>query len=201
MTESMPPLPPAQNPVEYGYAPSPRRGNGAAIASLVLGILGCVPLLTGVAAILLGIIGLRKTRDPAVGGQGLAVAGLILGMVSLLGWGIFGGFLGYGYVESKPAGAVAQQFLQDVSAGNVNAAAANSAGFSPAQLQANSQQMKQFGSLQGVNLNSFSIFRGTNGQTMMHLGGTATYVSGQKTCTFDLVKQGATYKVARYWVQ
>src|ERR1700733_11853695 len=134
MTQPIPPLPPPIA-VEYGQPGQPgggKRTNAPAIASLVLGILGCVPLLTGIAAIFLGIIGIRKTRDPSVGGKTLAIAGLVLGIVSIVGWAGFGGILGGGYVESTPARAVARQFLQDVSAGNITAAQANSTGLSAA---------------------------------------------------------------------
>lgn len=193
-----PPLAPLQ--VGYGYADAPRRTNGPAIASLVLGILGCVPFLTGLLAILLGIFGIRKTRDPSVGGKGLAIAGVILGIVSVLGWSGFGALLGYGYQESKPAGVVAKQFLHDVSAGNINAAMASSAGFTAAQLRTQNGQMIPFGALQSVSMSSFNIST-FNGHTVMHLGGTAAFANGSKTCTFSLVKIGGTYKVKSYWVQ
>jgi hypothetical protein len=199
MTHSPPP-PPPQFPVNYGHADGRRRTNGPAIASLILGVLGCVPFITGLLAILLGIIGIRKTRDPLVGGKGLAIAGLILGMVSVLGWGGFAGVLGYGYLESKPAAVVAKQFLQDVSTGNINAAMAESTGFTAAQLQAQYAQRIPFGALQSVGISSFN-FSSFNGQTVMHLGGTATFANGEKACTFDLVKTGGTYKVTGFRVQ
>ena len=183
-----------------GTADGRRRTSGAAIASLVLGILGCVPFITGLLAVLLGILGIRKTRDPLVGGRGLAIAGLILGIISVLGWGSAGGLLGYGYIESKPAAAVARQFLQDVSAGNIDAALASSAGFTAGQLQTQNQQMMPFGAFQSASFTSFNI-TSTNGQTVMHLGGIAVFATGTKTCYFDLVKQGGTYKVTSYRVQ
>jgi hypothetical protein len=199
MTQYTPP-PPPPFPLGYGFADGRRRTNGVAIASLVLGILGCVPFLTGLLAILLGIIGIRKSRDPLVGGKGLAIAGMILGMVSVLGWSGFGALLGYGYRESKPAGIVAKQFLQDVSAGNVNAAIANSGGFTAAQIQSQHAQMLPLGALQSVSISSFniSVF---NGRVIMDLSGIATFANGPKTCTFKLVKLGGTYKVTSYWVQ
>jgi hypothetical protein len=45
--------------------PRPRT-SGTAIASLVLGIFGCIPFVTGIAAVVLGIIGIRVTRSPAL---------------------------------------------------------------------------------------------------------------------------------------
>jgi prepilin-type processing-associated H-X9-DG protein len=59
--------------------------NGFATASLICGILGfCIPVLGGIVAIVLGIVGLTKTKDPRVGGKGMAIAGLVLGGVSIV---------------------------------------------------------------------------------------------------------------------
>jgi hypothetical protein len=193
MTQFPPPQP-SQNPFPYVYGGAPQRTNGPAVASLVLGVLGCIPFLTGLLAILLGIIGIRKSRDPSVGGKGLAIAGLVLGIVSVLGWSGFGSVLGYAYLESRPAGVVAQQFLQDVSTGNISGATTNSVGLPSSQLQALNAELAPYGTLQSVSLSSFNL-SDVNGRTTMHLGGIATFANGPKTCSFDLVKTGGTYKV------
>jgi prepilin-type processing-associated H-X9-DG protein len=63
----------------------PQQSNGFATASLISGILGfCIPVLGGIVAIVLGIVGLTKTKDPRVGGKGMAIAGLVLGGVSIV---------------------------------------------------------------------------------------------------------------------
>ncbi len=198
MTQPTPP--PPQYPPNSGYSLGPLRGNGPAIASLVLGILGCVPVLTGMLAIVFGIVGIRKTRDPAVGGKGLAIAGLILGILSIVGWVGFGGLIGVGYVESKPARSVARQFLTDVSAGNTAAALANSSGFSAGQIQGVSSQLKSMGTLLSVTFTSFNV-SAINGSTTVNLAGIANFSNGPKTCTFVLAKTGGVYKVTSYWVQ
>jgi prepilin-type processing-associated H-X9-DG protein len=95
-----PPPPPAPAPSTGGYPPgyppsrhvgyatpqyAPQQTNGWAIASLVSGIIGFViPLIPGLIAIVTGIIGIRKTADPRVGGKGLAIAGLSVGACSIL---------------------------------------------------------------------------------------------------------------------
>jgi hypothetical protein len=65
-----------------------RRTSGAAVASLVLGILGLVvPVVCAIAAIVLGLLGLGETRrDPRVRGVGPATAGLTLGVLGLAWW-------------------------------------------------------------------------------------------------------------------
>jgi prepilin-type processing-associated H-X9-DG protein len=59
--------------------------NGMAIASVVLGAAGFIlPVLASVPAIILGILGLKRTRNPAVGGKGTAITGIALGATSLV---------------------------------------------------------------------------------------------------------------------
>jgi hypothetical protein len=60
------------------------RTNGMAIASLVLGlVIFCEPV-SGLLAIIFGIIGITKTKDPQVGGKGMSIAGIILGSLGML---------------------------------------------------------------------------------------------------------------------
>lgn len=70
------------------YAPNPYPGpgpadrtDGVSIAALVTGLLG-----TGVVAIILGVLGLRRTKRDGTKGRGLAIAGLVLGGLGVLGW-------------------------------------------------------------------------------------------------------------------
>ena len=78
-----------------------RRGNWAATAALVCGVAGLITLflfpplglLLALVAVVLGIMGLAKARDPYVGGMGQAIAGLVTGAIvlvltALLIWGI-----------------------------------------------------------------------------------------------------------------
>ncbi len=57
--------------------------SGMAIASLVCGLLFCMPLCS-LLAIIFGIIGIRQTGPGKRGGQGMAIAGLVLGAVGIL---------------------------------------------------------------------------------------------------------------------
>jgi prepilin-type processing-associated H-X9-DG protein len=68
-----------------GIPITPTEKNGLALTSLILGCVGfCVPLLGGIGAIVTGILGLTKTRDPRVGGRGMSIVGITLGGVSIL---------------------------------------------------------------------------------------------------------------------
>lgn len=87
----------AQQPHPYAqpYAPAqpyaaPLPTSGLAVASLITGIAGIVlsfavfPLLASLAAIITGHMALKQTRPgSALGGRGMAIAGLILGYVGV----------------------------------------------------------------------------------------------------------------------
>ncbi|MCK6210800.1 DUF4190 domain-containing protein [Georgenia sp. EYE_87] len=93
------PYAPAQ-PYAQGYpgqAPFPggqRPSSGLAIAALVVGIISFVlawvpvvnfvSILGGIAAVVLGVLALRKANRGVAGGKGMAIAGTVLGGISLV---------------------------------------------------------------------------------------------------------------------
>jgi type II secretory pathway pseudopilin PulG len=88
--------PPAIPPVPPPFvAPEPRLQEegrpGTAIASLICGILSLVlACLTGIPAIVLGVLAIKKIgkSNGALGGRGMAIAGLVLGSVGTMITGI-----------------------------------------------------------------------------------------------------------------
>lgn len=75
-------MPPA---VPYGQVPTGAT-NGQAIAGLVCGIVGlffCGPVL-GIAALILGSLGLQKAKELGGTGHGMAVAALVLGVIDMI---------------------------------------------------------------------------------------------------------------------
>src|SRR3954447_18185664 len=98
--------PPGQGPVPPMQPPGPPYGgqggypggmpmapktSGAAIASLVCGILGCIPFITSLLAVILGIVGIKQTSNPQLTGRPLPIIGLLLGLLGIAGWKIGGG--------------------------------------------------------------------------------------------------------------
>jgi hypothetical protein len=83
-----------QTPVPYYYAPyyppgsALKKNDDLAIASLICALCSyiVIPLLPAVAAIILGFISREHIRkNPAqLGGEGMALAGILLGMVNIL---------------------------------------------------------------------------------------------------------------------
>ncbi|MFJ6134559.1 DUF1707 and DUF4190 domain-containing protein [Kitasatospora sp. NPDC092286] len=67
--------------------PPPRRTNGAAVASLVLGVLTLPTMgVTGLPAVICGHIAKRQLSVRQEEGDGMAVTGLVLGWLSVAGW-------------------------------------------------------------------------------------------------------------------
>jgi S1-C subfamily serine protease len=74
------------------------RTSRLAIAAFITGVAG-IPffgVLTGLVAILLGSLAIGALRDTGRKGNGLAVAGILLGLLDVVGWIVF---LGYFYVQ------------------------------------------------------------------------------------------------------
>ena len=111
------------------YEPSDRgpiaqRGNGMAVASLVCGVLFCL-VLPAPLAVIFGIIGLMKTRDPSIGGKGMSIAGLILGILGIAFWIAFASVGFMGFMAVGGAGATeASQFTNLVADGKIDDAMA-----------------------------------------------------------------------------
>jgi hypothetical protein len=183
--------------------PPQRKTSGAAVASLIFGILGCVPLLTGLLAIICGIIGLRTTRNPAYSGRGMAVAGLILGLVSFLVWGAMTATSGVGFyvafTHTKEARAAANQLARDLAAGDVNAAQARcSAQVKREELQAVVDKIKPWGPLQDTTMPVGSR-QTINGVEEAFVMGAATFAKGGSVpYAVGFRNEGGTLKVTGF---
>ena len=81
------PLP--QRPLEAS------RNSGLAVASLVLGIAGFFINFLSILAIIFGALGMSQTaKNPELKGRGMAITGLVLGIVVVAGWILIILFLG-----------------------------------------------------------------------------------------------------------
>ena len=69
-----------------------RKTSGLAVASFVLSLVGifCVGFITGTLAVIFGGVAISKiSKNPGLKGNGLAVAGLVIGIVDIIGWVIW----------------------------------------------------------------------------------------------------------------
>ena len=216
-----PPPPPYGQPPSYppqGYPPSgyppqgyppgypqqpygPSRTSGAAIASLVLGLLGICPLVFvgGLIATLLGVIGIAATGKPGVKGRGLAIAGLILGILTMLVWGGIGGVVGTAYRATAGDRVTARQFLTDVAAGNATAAAADCVpGTSADAIQQQIDAVKPLGPLNNSMFFSMAVNTG-NGTSTAVVGGSAVFGSTSKTVSVTLAPGPDGKRLVEKW--
>jgi hypothetical protein len=191
-------MPPAGG---YALPPGQKRTNGLAITSLVLGILGCVPWVTGLLAVAFGALGIRKTRDPQVGGKGMAIAGLILGILSFIGWSIWGtAILGLVVTlvhASAPQRAMARQILADLGDQDVPAAQSMAASsLSPEQVQALADKVKSWGALQDATTTSINI-SDVNGAKHTTLIGVAQFAHGSHAYSISLTQENNEWKIEK----
>jgi hypothetical protein len=191
-------MPPGGAP--YGMPPQ-KTTSGAAIASLIFGILGCVPFITGLLAIILGIVGIKKTGDPRYSGRGLAIGGLLLGLLSLVLWGVFGGGLYAYYVVATPARQLSHQFARDLAAGNIDAAQGSSTGaIGRDELATASEKMKSWGTLQDTTV--FPVMEKSGGVDAFEGAGFINFSNGQPVQYFvRMVKTGGQLKVDGFSLQ
>ena len=74
---------PGYYPPGFGGYPPPRKTNGLAIWSLILGLLGVVTCqLVGIPGLILGIIARRQIRERGEDGAGLALGGIIASAIA-----------------------------------------------------------------------------------------------------------------------
>ncbi len=101
----------------------PARTDRVAVAALVSGVLGLAPV-----AVVLGAVGLARTKNPEVGGRRLALAGLVLGVlwsVGLVAVLVFALLLGNRFVSS----------VQDLTAPGADAGVADGAAKSASEIE------------------------------------------------------------------
>ena len=69
-------------PYQYPYGPPPRATNGLAIASMVLGILW-IYWIGSILALVFGYVARSQIRQRNEGGNGMAIAGIVLGWIGV----------------------------------------------------------------------------------------------------------------------
>jgi len=86
MTTSAPARPPLSVVALMGFM----LGIGAALGTIAallgfFGAFGIVPIVVGLAGFIVSIVGVSDTRDGVKSGRGFALAGLIIGILGLIG--------------------------------------------------------------------------------------------------------------------
>jgi hypothetical protein len=196
-----PPPPPGGQPTQYSMQPQPKQANVAAILSLIVGILSCIPF-AGFVATILGIVGIKKSSNPMVGGRGLAIAGLVLGLIGVV-WSIIFMVTGAGvlalFKATGPARDQAKAFISDLDKGDVATAMTRVTGdISADELKLVSDRMKTWGGVKNVTMVGMNVSAQTGSQTTTIVTGAVEFGNLNKSFTATLVKEGETYKIREF---
>jgi len=190
------PPPPAMGyPGQPGVPPTAPRSNGWALASLICGILGCVPLITSLCAVIFGVIGIRKANEPQTGGRGMAIAGLILGILGVVAWPVVGATTYWGWQKAKeivfePSKQAGTTFLSSLASGDIATAQSLTTGdLTQADLDALRDKVKDLGAFKEFSLSGFDA-KSSGGDTFrISASGTAVFEKGSRA--FDAVLVGS----------
>ncbi|HEX3357326.1 MAG TPA: DUF4190 domain-containing protein [Tepidisphaeraceae bacterium] len=201
MSQYPPMQPPMMQPPQTPYgmpgmAPTPKI-SVAAICSLVCGILGCIPFITSIAAIILGFVGISVTSNPQrTTGRGLAIAGLILGFIGIAGWSVGGCLMYFGVAKMRSmAKEQANPFLQSVIAGDYTKAG-NYSTMTHDEMVALHDQVQSWGAMSDLSVTGFNMQKNAGTPGKMTLTGHATFATaGQKDIEIDLDTQQGPFKV------
>jgi len=178
---SMPYQPGMQNPYNQ-----PARTNVAAVISLICGILGCL-VITPIIAVITGIVGIVQAKTLKTG-RGMALTGLILGILWIVGGA---GILGTTFYFARNSGGIVnwavgagtkQQMtvvLNNLVDGNTAAAKPFMPGFSDEQLDSLSAELKPLGHVKEISFSSFKT-NVNNGVVDSTYAGTITFENGTK---------------------
>lgn len=174
-----------QPPMPYGQPGAvamPPQSNGWSVAALVTGLVGfCLPGLGGLLAVLFGFLGIKRSGVTQTG-KGMSIAGLLLGLLSVGLWLLFGSAIWAMFQGTKVNREIAEQFLNDLAAANVTNAttAVDSSVIDQDDLKKWSDTLKANGAIQQVT--TFSIQAQTNPNTTeVFLGGAIAFQNGQTT--------------------
>lgn len=175
--------------------PSKKPRNSAAIVSLLLSLLFFVPILTGAGAIVCGLIGLKRGRNPAVSGRRMAAAGVALGLLSLSAWTYPVALFTCAYVQRPGVEAVCRRFLLDLSAGNQSGAQGLCDGTQIDTISSDSQRLSRLGPPFNVSISSCQLILG---QREMEVMGDISGSFGKEYFLMFVRKQQSTYVITYY---
>lgn len=200
MTQMPPPPSVPYQPGMNQPTNQPAATNVWSIVSLICGIIGCL-VVTPFVAVITGIIGVIQARTLKTG-RGMAIAGIILGILWLLiGGGLFGMSMyiskhGSTFINNMIGESVKPQLttvLNELADGDTTAAKAGMPGVSDADLDGLAATLKPMGHVKTIAITS-SDSNYSNGVASYTYGGTVTFENGTKN--FDAGVTAASQKVS-----
>jgi len=181
-----------QSPFDEQTA-EPRKTSGLAITSLVCSLIFCVPLVTPILGVIFGIAGILSVQgNPRRKGMGLAVAGLLIGLIVGFGQIALGyaAYKGFTVFRDAPVQAMQAGFSGDLNGFKTCFGSAGQAA-TDAEVQAFIDELRsRYGEFQRSDLD-FMAFQGMQpiqpGQTVFTLPWVLVFDSGRVVVqlTFD----------------
>jgi len=174
------------------------RMNIPAVVSLVLGFVGfCLPMLPGLLAMIFGYFGIKRSRDETVGGRGSAIAGIVLGLLSIVLWLAILVPMTTTWLRSRPQEALARQFIADLSHRDIESASKLAAvTFGWDHMQELSDRLNTYGEFKSVNFRGY-VYSVVNNIEQWTLTGDAYYAKDYAPFTLITVRQEGQWRVYR----
>lgn len=189
-----PGMPPQGVPYAGGYTMQPKAGNAWGIVSLISSLIGfCTFGVGGLLGVIFGIIGILKAKRVKAG-MGLSVAGLLIGIVSIGMWALFSGAILAVFSATQPNRDAAKAFINDVSAGNLQAAKDKTDGsITSPELEDLSGEMKKLGTVTDVTTLSANAVN-----DKADLAGIISFGPTKEGFEMKQVKSGGAWKVSYF---
>ena len=174
------------------------RMNIPAVVSLVLGFVSfCLPILPGLLAVIFGLFGIKRSRDQSVGGRGPAVAGIVLGSLSIMLWLAIMVPFAMTWLQSRPQKALARQFIADLSHQDIDSASklvATTFGWN--HMHDLSDRLNAYGEFKSVNFTGY-FYSVVNNTEQWTLTGNAYYAKDYAPFTLITIRQEGQWRVYR----
>jgi hypothetical protein len=191
------PPPPPFSPAYAHPALGPSRSNGPAVTSLVCGIAGIIPFVPSLLAMVFGLVGLNRAKQLGGAGRGMAISGLILGVLGLVVWTL--GFTLF-FSSAKQYKQLSHTFITALSQGDVDKAVGMShSKMTRDQIAQPAAALQTLGTLNDVTVTGVERTTSTDAGKKWTVTGTATYATRKLDFTITFVDEKGSPKVVEYW--
>jgi hypothetical protein len=192
-------------PLSPSFAPAyahpglvgPRPSNGPAVTSLVCGVAGIVPFITSLLALVFGMVGLNRAKQVGGAGRGMALSGLILGVLGLSLW--TWATAAY-FSSSKVYNQLSHTFVTALAQGDVDKAVGMShSKMTRAQIAQPAAALQTLGGLNDITVTGTKAEVSTDSAKKWTVTGHSTFATRKLEFTITFVDENGSPKVVEYW--
>lgn len=188
----------APPPPGFGYQNEmiqPKKTSGIAIAALVVSLIFCIPFVTSLIGLILGLVGLGTASRPGKKGVPIAAAAVILSVLGLAGWSYIS-YWGWQTIGAPARDAIA--FMERLQVGDFSGAAKYTAPpFDPNELPGVVDRMKKLGAFK--QMTDFKPTPSTNaaGETVLDMKLRMVFANGIQDAQIEIVRRNEGWRVTR----